>query len=72
MFLSKKRALWSLVLSVGLVIFAMNFVERSIKILANRTTGRIIFDYALNIVIFFIVIYLLITFLMFVFFRAKK
>ena len=72
MFISKMRAIISAILSIILVIFAMNFVERNIEILANRTTGRIIFDYALNIIIFFIVIYLLITFLMFIFFRVKK
>jgi len=71
-FLSKKRAIVSAVLSIILVIFAMNFVERNVKILAEATTARIIFDYFLNIVIFFIVIYLLITFLMFIFFRTKK
>jgi len=72
MFLSKTRAIASAVLAILFVIFAMNFVGRNIGILAARSTGRIIFDYALNIIIFFIVIYLLITFLMFIFFRAKK
>ncbi len=72
MFLSKTRAVISGILSIILVILAMNFIERNIEILAAKSTGRIVFDYALNIVIFFIVIYLLITFLMFIFFKIKK
>jgi len=72
MFLSKTRAVISGILSIILVILAMNLIERNIEILANRTTGRIVFDYALNIVIFFIVIYLVLSLFVFIFFRTKK
>ena len=72
MFISKMRTIWSAILSIILVIFAMNFVERNMEILANRTTSRIVFDYALNIVIFFIVIYLVLSLFAFIFFRTRK
>jgi hypothetical protein len=60
LFLSLKRAIWSAVISLLLVIYAMNFVLRNVNILAERTLSRQIFDYILNFLIFFVVIYLLV------------
>ncbi len=59
LFLSSKRAIWSAVISLLLVIYAMNFVLRNVNILAERTPSRQIFDYILNFLIFFCVAYLL-------------
>jgi hypothetical protein len=61
MFISISRGIISAVLSVLLVIFSFNFVQRDINILATRTLSRQIFDYVFNFLIFFIVIYLVIT-----------
>lgn len=69
---SKGRAIVSGILSIGLVIYALNFVERNALILASRSTGRIVFDYVVNFIIFFIVFYLALLFLAFVFFGRKK
>jgi len=60
LFLSLKRAIWSAVISLLLVIYAMNFVLRNVNILAEITLSRQIFDYILNFLIFFVVIYLLV------------
>jgi len=61
MFLSIKRSWWSLGLSVIIVIYSMNFVPRNVAIMAERTLARQIFNYAINIILFFIVIYLLLS-----------
>jgi hypothetical protein len=69
---SKGRAIVSAILAIGLVIYALNFVEGNLLILAGRSTGRIVFDYVVNFIIFFIVFYLVLLFLAFVFFGRKK
>lgn len=61
MFISGKRALWALGLSIILVIYGMNFVVRNVEIMATRTLVRQIFNYGSNILLFFIVFYLLIS-----------
>jgi len=71
-FISKKRAIISTILSIILVIFAMNFVSRNVNILTQRSGGRIVFDYALNIVIFFIIIYLIITLVAFIYLKLTN
>lgn len=72
MFLSKVRAIWSGVLAIILVFVAMNFMQRNINIIATRTTDRVIFDYAFNIVLFFIILYLLISLISFIVLKLRK
>jgi hypothetical protein len=63
MFWSKVRAIISAVLSIIFVVISMNFSQRNVNILAQRSMESIIFDYILNIVLFFVVFYLLISLL---------
>ena len=59
MFLSTKRAIWSAVISLIFVIYALNFVNRNVSIIAQRTLNRQILDYIVNFLIFFIAVYLI-------------
>jgi len=61
MFLSKSRAIISAIISVIIVFLAMNFIQRNMNILATRSEGRIVFDYLINIGIFFLAIYIIWT-----------
>ena len=61
-FVSVKRAVWAAAISIVLVICSFNFNQRNVAVLATRTLSRQIMDYALNLVIFFLVVYLLLTF----------
>ncbi len=72
MFLSKTRGIWSAILSIALVVYAMNFVSRNVQILSARTTGRIIFDYFFNIVLFFIALYLIISLLTWIYLKISR
>lgn len=69
---SKGRAIVSAILSLGLVIYALNYVERNVLIIAGRSAGRIVFDYIFNFIVFFLVFYLVLMFLAYVFFGRKK
>ncbi len=60
-FISKKRALVSVIASLLVVFYAFNFVPRNINIIATRSLSRQIIDYVLNFIIFFIVFYLVLT-----------
>lgn len=59
--LSKKRALISAIISLTFVFYAFNFVPKNINIIETRSLPRQIFGYGLNFVLFFIVIYLILT-----------
>jgi hypothetical protein len=56
-FVSKSRGIISSILALVLIFYAFNFIPRNINIIATRSLGRQIFDYLLNFLIFFIVIY---------------
>jgi hypothetical protein len=58
---SVKKIIISAVLSVLLEYYAFNFVPRNASIIATRDFSRQIFDYAINFIIFFVVIYLVVT-----------
>ena len=57
-FISKSRIIIAGIISLILVFYFFNFVPRNINIIASRNLGRQLFAYALNFIIFFIVIYL--------------
>lgn len=57
-FISKTRIIIAGVLSILLVFYFLNFIPRSVNILASRTFVRQILDYLLNFVIFFVATYL--------------
>jgi len=61
MFISKKRALVSAIISLLFEIYAFSFVPRNINIIATRTLPRQILDYVINFVLFFVVAYLILT-----------
>lgn len=60
-FVSKKRIVASLILSAFFVFYAMNFNPRNINILATKSLGGVMFAYISNIVLFFIIFYLVAT-----------
>ena len=71
-FVSKLRLIITGIISVLLVFYAFNFVPRNTNIVANKTLGRQIFDYALNFVIFFVVIYLVSCLLTYIYQKLFK
>lgn len=66
-FVSKSRVIVTTVLSILFVFYAFNFVARNTNIIASKTLGVQVFDYALNFVIFFVVIYLALCLLSFIY-----
>lgn len=65
--ISWKMILLSFGLSVLFVIYSMNFIPRNIAIMAERTLSRQIFNYAVNILLFFVVIYLILSLLVWIY-----
>jgi len=61
-FFNSKRLKAALILAALLVIYLFNFVTVYINIIASRSLGRQTADYALNILIFTALIYLMIAF----------
>ncbi|MFA5776226.1 MAG: hypothetical protein WC988_01585 [Patescibacteria group bacterium] len=57
----KLRVANSLIVSTMFVFFSMNFNPRNVDILATRSYARIVLAYLSNIILFFIVIYLVAT-----------
>lgn len=72
MFVSTKRALASTIVSLLVEFYAFNFVPRNINLLATRSPLRQVFAYVLNFVIFFVVVYLLLTLLAFALHKKNK
>jgi hypothetical protein len=74
MFISKQRVIWSVVAALFLDFYAFNFVARNINIITNRSLLVQILDYVFNFIIFFTVIYLLATLIIFIvkLFLTKK
>ncbi len=60
-YLSKTRLAISLAVSTFFVFISFNFDARNIAILNTRSTERIFFNYVLNILLFFVIIYLIAT-----------
>lgn len=67
MFFSKKRVWAAAILSLVLIFYFFNFVQRNVDIIETRSMGRRIFDYGLNFAIFFVVIYLVLTLLIYLY-----
>jgi hypothetical protein len=59
--ISKIRIIVSAIASILLVFYFFNFVPRDIAILASRSLGRQILDYALNFAVFFVGFYFLLS-----------
>ena len=57
--ISKLRVIFSLILSALVVFYAFNFSPRNANIIASRSAGQQVFDYTLNFVFFFVVIYII-------------
>jgi len=70
-FVSSKRAIISGILSILLVFYFFNFIPRNINILSTRSLGVQIFDYILNFLIFFVIIYLLSAGIVFIYKRMR-
>jgi hypothetical protein len=70
-FITKKRALWSGIVSVVWVFYLFNFVPRNINIVASRNFTHQILDYVLNIVLFFVIFYLISSLIIFLVSKAK-
>ena len=66
-FISTLRTWVALVLAVLIVFYSFNFVPRYTNILATRSTTVKIFDWILNIAISLIVIYLVLTIIVFLY-----
>ena len=62
-FFSSKRSRLALVLATLFVIYLFNFVPIYSSIINSRSLGRQVADYALNIIIFTACLYLIISFL---------
>lgn len=58
---NKTRLILAAGFSVLAVYYFFNFVPRNVAILATRTSERIILDYTVNFVIFFVVFYLILS-----------
>ncbi len=74
-FISTRRIGLSLPLAIALVAYSFLFVPRNINILTTRTPLVKVLDFALNLVLFFVVIYLVASFLAYlieIIFRPKK
>jgi len=71
-FISKSRIATSLVVSAIFVFISMNFNPRNVNILATRSLGVVILDYIFNIVLFFVVIYLVLSAIMFLYSKISK
>jgi hypothetical protein len=67
MFFSKKRVWAAVILSLALIFYFFNFVQRNIDIIETRSIARKIFDYGLNFAIFFVAIYLALTLLIYLY-----
>lgn len=67
MFFSKKRVWTAAILSLVLIFYFFNFVQRNVDIIETRSMTRKIFDYGLNFAIFFVVIYLVLTLLIYLY-----
>lgn len=57
-FLSRPRLIAGAVIAAGLVFCVFTFIPLYADILATRTLAVKIFDYVLNFIIFFVVVYL--------------
>ena len=63
---NKTRIIISSLASILVVFYVLNFVPRNVMILASRTLPRQILDYIVNFLIFFAVVYLLITLFLYI------
>lgn len=71
-FISKPRLIFTGILSALLVFYLLNFIPRNINIVASRSFGGQLFDYFLNFVIFFLVIYIISCLLTFAYQKLSK
>ena len=66
-FYSTKRFNLALTLAVIDIIYIFNFVSIYVNILESRSLGRQIFAYILNIAIFTVIFYLVLTFFVYLY-----
>jgi len=71
-FISRRRIAISLIISAVFVFVSMNFNPRNVNILASRSLSVVILDYVLNILLFFVVIYLVLSAVMFLYHKVFK
>lgn len=74
-FFTKLRLVVTAIISLLLVFYLFNFVPRNINIVASRSLAIKIFDYILNFIIFFVVIYIAASLIVFVYqsiFKSTK
>ncbi len=61
MFLSIRRLIIASVLALALEFVAFNFIPAYARIIASRTLPRQVGDWVVNLLVFFVVFYLLLT-----------
>ena len=69
--LNKSRVLISAALSLILVGYFFNFVPQNVQVIASRSPLRRIADYSLNFIIFFVIIYLLVSYSTYVYKKIR-